>query len=69
MKIYSYTIVHTFTVDFQNRTPYVCAVLEDENGDRKSCILEGYVTGIPVEIGMEVKEISGLDGSATYSLS
>jgi uncharacterized OB-fold protein len=68
MKIYSYSIVHTSSINFQDRTPYVCAILEDENNNRESFILEGYVKGTSVEIGMEVKEIPGPNGSIAYSL-
>lgn len=67
MKIYSYAIVHTSTIAFQDRTPYVCAILEDENGNRESCILEGYTEKTSVGIGMEVEKTPGPNGSTIYS--
>ena len=68
MKIYSYSIVHSASIEFQDRTPYVCAVLEDENGRRESCILEGYTEGTTVEIGMPVTRIELEAGGVAYRL-
>jgi uncharacterized OB-fold protein len=61
-KIYSYTILHSAAVEFASRTPYVCAIIEDEDGKRTSCILDGWKEGMPVEVGMPVKGTEGKDG-------
>jgi len=68
MKIYTYTIVHTSSKDFQDQTPYACAILEDEDGRREPCILKNYTAGMPIAIGMDVKKIPGPDGAAVYYL-
>jgi uncharacterized OB-fold protein len=67
-KIYSYTILCSAAVEFAARTPFVCAVIEDADGKRASCILEGWKEGVPVQIGMSVKEIPGKDGKQAFSL-
>jgi uncharacterized OB-fold protein len=67
-KIYSFSILHSAAVEFADRVPYVSAVIEDADGKRASCILEGWKAGIPMEIGMAVKEISGKDGKSAFSI-
>jgi uncharacterized OB-fold protein len=66
-KIYSYSIVYSSTEDFADRVPYACAILEDDQGERVSCILEGYREGIEIKIGAPVREVEN-DGNTTYSL-
>jgi uncharacterized OB-fold protein len=65
-KIYSYTIVHSAAVEFAGRIPYVCAIIEDEDKKRTSCILEGWKEGMPVQIGMPVKETAGEGGIFSF---
>jgi uncharacterized OB-fold protein len=67
-KIYSYTILRSAAVEFAARVPYVCAIIEDADGKRASCILEGWKKGTPVQIGMGVKEIEGKDGKLGFSV-
>jgi uncharacterized OB-fold protein len=66
-KIYSYSIVYSTTKDFADRTPYACAILEDEQGERVSCILDGYSEGVEIKIGAAVNETE-TDGKTVYSL-
>lgn len=67
--IYTYTVVHTSTIDFQDRTPYACAIVEDKDGQRTSCILEGYALGMDICIGMPVRQTGhNEDGTPRFSL-
>ncbi|MFZ5644736.1 MAG: Zn-ribbon domain-containing OB-fold protein [Bacillota bacterium] len=60
--IYTYTIIYTATEDFKDKTPYVVAVVEDNN-QRFFTFVEGYDQNIEVTIGMEV-EFVRLDESS-----
>lgn len=66
--IYSFSVVHTASVEFQDKTPYACAIIEDEDG-RHSCILEGYEAGRELAVGMPVQP-AGVDeaGKKRYRL-
>lgn len=68
-RIYSYSVVYTSSVDFNDKTPYACAIIEDADGQRASCILEGYVVGSEVKVGMPVKELGkNEDGTLCFGL-
>jgi uncharacterized OB-fold protein len=67
-KIYSYTILHSAAVEFADRTPYACAIIEDTDGKRASCILDGYKPGAAIAVGMPVTEITGADGVTGFQL-
>lgn len=51
--IYSYSIVHSSTEEFKDKTPYVTAVLE-AGGLRFAAFVAGYTPGVEVKIGQEV---------------
>lgn len=53
-KIYTYSIVYSAAEAFQEKTPYVVAVVEDSENNRRLVRVEGYNEAIPVSIGMEV---------------
>jgi uncharacterized OB-fold protein len=67
-RIYSYTILRAPSGEFAERTPYVCAILEDEDGERVSCVLGGWKENVPVHIGMPIKENIGTDGEVQFLL-
>ena len=50
-KIYSCTVVHTASAEFQNCTPYVCAVVELEDGSRVAGRIKGYEEDMHISIG------------------
>ncbi|MDV6235396.1 OB-fold domain-containing protein [Leptospira ellisii] len=58
-KIFTYTVVHVGFGPLAERTPYVLAVVELEEGIRTMGILEGEIAGTPVtesvKIGLNVK--------------
>ncbi|MBI1921959.1 MAG: OB-fold domain-containing protein [Geobacter sp.] len=51
--IYTYSIVHSGTEAFQDKTPYVLAVVE-VNRQKRMARVEGYTESTDIEIGMEV---------------
>lgn len=54
-KIYSYSILRSAADAFVDRLPYCSAILEFEDGKRVPALVDGYVDGMAVEIGMEVQ--------------
>ncbi len=50
----SYTVVYTSSVDFQDKTPYVCAILETEEGSRVPSVLNGPQDSEKLCIGQEI---------------
>lgn len=67
--IYSYSIVYSSTEEFNDKTPYLTAILEDEKGERFASLVDGYKGGVTVAVGQIVKCIGEDDnGKATYSL-
>lgn len=67
--VYTYSIVHSSTEAFSDKTPYCSAILEQEGKGRFSALLEGYAAGMEVKIGQTVKYL-GEDqtGKPRYSL-
>jgi len=51
--IYTYSVVHSGTEAFQEKTPYVLAVVEEDR-QRRMARVEGYTEQTPVTIGMAV---------------
>lgn len=51
--IYTYSVVHSGIEAFQEKTPYVLAVVE-ENRQRRMARIEGYTGKTAISIGMEV---------------
>ena len=66
-KIFTYSILRSSTEAFADRLPYCSAILEMEDGSHVAALLDGYVDGMTVEIGMEVKNI-GTEEEPKYSL-
>lgn len=62
-KIFTYSILRSSTEAFADRLPYCSAILELEDGSHVAALLDGYVDGMTVEIGMEVKAIETADGT------
>ena len=61
-KIFTYSILRSSTEAFADRLPYCSAILEMEDGSHVAALLDGYVDGMTVEIGMEVKTVETPDG-------
>ncbi|MTI17741.1 OB-fold domain-containing protein [Rhodobacteraceae bacterium RKSG542] len=67
--LYTYSVVYSSTEDFKDKTPYLTAILEDENGDRFASLVEGYEDGCDVCVGQEIKRIGeDANGKVIYSL-
>ena len=62
-KIFTYSILRSSTEAFADRLPYCSAILELEDGSHKAALVDGYVDGMTVEIGMEVKVVETSDGT------
>lgn len=67
--IYTYSIVHVSSVDFQGKTPYLVAVVEDIDKKRHSEFIEGYKEGMEISIGMPVYTYENPEGKTAYTLS
>ena len=67
-KIFTYSILRSSTEAFADRLPYCSAILELEDGSHVAALVDGYVDGMTVEIGMEVKKVEATDGTVAYSL-
>ena len=52
--IFTYSIVHSGTDNFKDKTPYVMALVEENHRIRLARV-EGYTEEIQVRIGMEVE--------------
>jgi uncharacterized OB-fold protein len=67
--IYTYSIVYSSSELFQDKTPYVTAILEDESGKRFPAFLGGYPEGKAIVIGQEV-DFQGYDQNqkAVYTI-
>ena len=64
--LYSYSIVHSGTDAFKDKTPYLLAIVE-ENRRKSIARIEGYSDGIDVRVGMEVEFLAEAeDGAARY---
>ena len=68
-KIYSYSVLRSASLDFQDKVPYLVAVLEDEHGNRKSEFVHGYVDGMTIKINDPVLAETGADGTEIYKLA
>lgn len=65
--IYTYSVVRSGTAEFKDETPYVLAVVE-ENERKSMARIEGYTEKTAISIGMEVEFLSvDGDGNATYT--
>lgn len=67
--IYTYSIVYSSSELFQDKTPYVTAILEEESGKRFPAFLGGYPEGKEIVMGQEV-DFQGYDQNqkAVYCL-
>lgn len=55
--IYTYSIVHSGTDHFKDKTPYVVALVE-ENQQIRLAQVEGYSQDLQIEIGMKVEYLA-----------
>jgi len=67
--IFTYSILYSSTDEFVDKIPYVSCILEQEDGFRFASLLEGFVEGMDIKIGQEVKYIGEDEqGKVRYSL-
>ena len=66
--IYTYSVLFSSTEEFKDKTPYISAILEKENGERFASLVEGYTDGIAISVGQEVKSATNAEGNTIYSL-
>ncbi len=52
--IYTFTVIHSSTEAFKDKTPYVAAIVEKADGARVATVIEGYRENTPLAIGMPV---------------
>jgi uncharacterized OB-fold protein len=52
--VYSFTVIRTSSEEFQEMTPYVCGLLEDQRGKRKVVYMGHYDESKPIQIGRSV---------------
>ncbi len=55
--IFTYSIIHSGTDDFKDKTPYVVALVE-ENQRIRLARVEGYTEKTDIDVGMAVEFIS-----------
>lgn len=55
--IFTYSIVHSGTDNFKDKTPYVVALVEEDQRIRLAHV-EGYTEAMHVKIGMEVEYVA-----------
>ena len=66
--IFTYSILHSGSDEFKNKTPYVIALVE-ENHERKLSFIEGYNEGKEIAVGTEVAfKSEDRKGNRTYCL-
>lgn len=67
-KIFTYTIINVASEDFQDKVPYMVALVED-GGKKIFTRIDNYEAGKEVTIGMDV-EFSRIDekGATLYKL-
>lgn len=53
----TYTVVHSGSEAFKDQTPYVLAVVND-NESKRLALIEGYTEKTDIRIGMEVKVVA-----------
>jgi hypothetical protein len=68
-KIYSYSVLRSTSLDFQDKLPYLVAVLEDGQGNRRSEFIHGYEDGMTISINDPVAVETGADGAEIYKLA
>jgi uncharacterized OB-fold protein len=67
-KIYTYSVLFSSSEEFQDKVPYVSAILETEDGRRFASLIAGYRPNMEIRIGQEVKETGqGEDGAPLFS--
>ena len=68
--IYSYTVMRSSTLDFQDKVPYLAAILKDDNtGFRQTEFIHGYEDGMEIHIGDTVCAIVNENGEEIFSLA
>lgn len=67
-RIYTYSIIYAAPVGFEGEAPYVCAILENDEGKRVLGRLGGYRDGIGLTIGQAVIGSANGQGDTVYSI-
>ncbi len=68
--IYSYTVMRSSTLDFQDKVPYLVAILNDNNtGRRQTEYVRGYQDGMAINIGDAVNISISEHGEKIFSLA
>ena len=68
-KIYTFSVLFSSTEAFNDKVPYLSAILENEKGERFASLVDGYKAGMSVSIGQEVRCTGTNDqGKAIYTL-
>ncbi len=57
MKIYTYSIIYNTFESYEDKIPYVVAVVEDEEGNRYGAYVEGYKEGMEIHVGDSVERV------------
>lgn len=63
-KIYTYSILFSSSEEFQDKVPYLSAILEMDDGQRFASLIEGYRPDMEIRIGQEVKGIEKEENGA-----
>jgi uncharacterized OB-fold protein len=64
--IFTYSVVHSSTEEFKDKTPYVVALVR-ENETTRLIRIEGYDENINIRIGMEVEyNDKDVDGNTIF---
>lgn len=64
--LYTYSVVHSGTDAFKDQTPYVVALVEEDQRIRLARV-EGYTDGREIVVGMEVEFLAeGQEGQPIY---
>lgn len=68
-RIYTYSVVFSSSEQFKDKTPYICAILEDDDGKRFASLVDGYKDGVDIAIGREIRKTGqNSAGQPTFSL-
>ncbi len=55
MKIYTFSIIYNTFESYEDKLPYVVAIVEDEQGARFGAYVENYQEGMEVHVGDSVE--------------
>ncbi|MDR2112699.1 MAG: OB-fold domain-containing protein [Candidatus Accumulibacter sp.] len=67
-RIYTYSVLFSSSKEFEDKVPYVSAILETPEGSRFASLLVGYKPDMEICVGQEVREIGqGENGMPIFS--